>query len=123
MASLKSEARNVLNNARDAICWIAVWKDGKGGRSWYAMSFWPDYDENTCRFTGIEDYELEQLRNIHKLDPHAIFVNGYYFNLGDLEEMTVDSLTNTLRWHYERLMDAQLSDALISLEECVTGGK
>lgn len=119
MASLKHEARNVLAEARDAICWIAVWKDGVGGRSWNAMTFWPEYDEKTCRFTEIEDYELEQLRNIHKIDPNAIFINGYYFNLGMLEEMTADSLTDALRWHYEGVMDAQLSDALLSLEDVV----
>lgn len=113
MASLRTEAQDVLYEARDAICWIAVWKDGKG---WCAMTFWPQYDESSCRFTEVENYELEQLQNIVRLDPRAIFVNGYYFNLGSLENMSRDSLANSLRWHYEDLRDAQLVDALISLE-------
>ena len=32
---------------------------------------------------------------------HAIFVNGYYTNLGSTLEMTRESLTNALRWQYE----------------------
>lgn len=112
MASLRIAAQDVLCEARDGICWIAVWKTG---RSWNTMTFWPMYDERTGRFSEVDKDDLEQLQNIVSVDPNAIFLNGYYFNLGSLEEMTRDSLTNAIRWHYEDIRDAQLKDALISL--------
>ena len=110
MGSLRNEAQKVLDEARDAICWIAVWKEG---RSWHTSTLWLDYDAHTGRFTEIEEYNLDELRDIARLDPNAIIINGYHFNLGSLEEMTRDTLANALRWHYEDLHDAQLADTLI----------
>lgn len=110
MGSLRDEAQGILEEARDAICWIALWKTG---RSWHTMTFWPEYNNHTHRFDAFEDYDLNELKNIAKLDPSAIFINGYYFNIGSLEDMTRDGLANALRWHYEDLRDAQLVDAII----------
>lgn len=97
MAAIRQAAQNVLDVVRDGIGWIALWKSGKG---WMSMDFYPDYDERTQRFT-FEDYELEKLRAIFRQDPEAILVNGYFYNLGDPEAMTRDTLTNALRWQYE----------------------
>lgn len=97
MATLRQNAQDMLDIARDGIGWIALWKDGKG---WMSMDFWPDYDEEPDSLT-FDGYELEKLRSIFRLDPEAILVNGYYCNLGDPETMTRDSLAAALRWHYE----------------------
>lgn len=95
MASLRQTAQDMLDVARDGIGWIALWKDGKG---WMAMDFYPDIDR-TGHLT-FEDYELEGLRNIAKLDPQAILVNGWEHNLGDTTCMTRESLADALRWQY-----------------------
>ena len=97
MASIRQAAQDVIDEARDGIAWIALWKDGKG---WMSMSFWPDYDEATNRFT-FDEYDKSALQNIIKLDPAAVLVNSYYCNLGDTECMTRDSLVAHLRWQYE----------------------
>lgn len=111
MASIRTAAQYVLFEAKDEICWIAVWKDGKG---WKTESFWFDYDERTNRFEPAEADQIESLREILATDSHAILVNGYYFNLGDASCMTRDTLADALRWQYHN-GDALLVDALISL--------
>lgn len=110
MASVRKAAQDVLDEARDGIAWIAFWQDGKG---WMSMAFWPDYDERTNTF-NFEDYELERLRSIFRLDPEAILVNSYYHNLGDTEDMTRDSLANALRWQYVN-KSGQVLDILLKL--------
>lgn len=97
MASLRIEAQDVLDVAREGIGWIAVWKVG---RSWRTMGFWPDSDKNDNFL--FDSFELDALRNITALDPNAIFINSYYYNLGDTTCMTRDSLADALRWHYDR---------------------
>lgn len=106
MASIRTAAQDVLSIARDGIGWIALWKDGKG---WMSMDFWPDIDSRG-RLT-FEDYEIEWLQNIVKLDPRAILVNGWEHNLGDTTCMTRDSLADALRWQYA-LQNYQVADAL-----------
>jgi hypothetical protein len=96
MASLRIEAQDVLDVARDGIGWIALWKSG---RSWRSFSFWPEINkDNELVF---EDYEIEQLQNILAIDRQAILVNSWYHNLGDSECMTRDSLAEALRWQYD----------------------
>lgn len=96
MASIRTEAQDVLDIARDGIGWIALWKSGRG---WSTFCFWPDItSENELAF---EDYEIEALQNILVTDPRAIIVNSYYHNLGDTTCMTRDSLADALRWQYD----------------------
>lgn len=95
MASIRQAAQDVLDIGRDGIGWIALWKDGKG---WMSMGFWPDIDR-AGRLT-FEDYEVERLRNITKIDSQAILVNSWEHNLGDTTCMTRDSLAEALRWQY-----------------------
>lgn len=104
MASLKEAARSVLGDAQDAICWIAIWKTG---RSWHAETFyeteytesrnWPRKQEESWT---IGDDDAERLTEITAEDPDARLVNGYYANLGPLEEMTLASLTDGLDFQY-----------------------
>lgn len=98
MASIRTEAQDVLDTARNGIGWIAVWKNG---RSWRAMTFWPDDIDESGNPT-FDDFDMEGLRNIVKMDSGAVIVNSYWHNLGDTTCMTHDSLADALRWQYER---------------------
>lgn len=95
MASLRSVARNFLEEARDGIAWIAVYKVG---RSWYAEDVWPDLEGDSSLSFCPDDVSL--LRSVLVCDPNAILVNGYYCNLGPLDEMSVDTLSAALLWQY-----------------------
>lgn len=97
MASIRQEAQNMIDVARDGIGWIALWKNGRG---WQAMEFWPD-DVDASGNPTFDDFDMEGLLNIVKKDPGAIIVNSYWHNLGDTTCMTRDSLADALRWQYE----------------------
>lgn len=97
MASLREQARKLFDVAQEAIGWIAIWKEGRG---WKAWDFYPDYTERTNSFE-IEPEDRERMEEIVSSDGNALLVNGYYMNIGSLEEMTIESLTNGLRWQYE----------------------
>ena len=103
MASLREEARWILGEARDAICWIAVWKTG---RSWNIETLYGvEYDEGRTyprreSSWKIDEDDERRLREICEEDQNAILVNGYYCNLGSLEEMTLDSLIDGIRFQY-----------------------
>lgn len=101
MASLRSCARSIREEAADGIAWIAVWKVG---RSWNAEAIFPDdfCPETGSMVLGADDLALA--RKIVKADPNAIFVNGYYSNIGcgeDGETPDVQDLANAIRWQYE----------------------
>lgn len=96
MASIRTEAQDVLDIARDGIGWIALWKNG---RSWRTMTFWPDITSDGDLV--FEDFDREGLENIAAIDPRAILVNSWYHNLGDTTCMTRDSLADALRWQYD----------------------
>lgn len=96
MASIKKIAKEVIEDARDGIAWIAIWKTG---RSWNGCAYYPeDIDRNGVPTWGEE--EMTELKEIAKTDKNAIVVNAYWHNLGSVEEMTVESLANALRWQY-----------------------
>lgn len=96
MASIRTEAQDVLDVARDGIGWIALWKNGRG---WSTFCFWPDITSDGGLV--FEDYEIEGLQNVLETDPRAILVNSWYHNLGDTTCMTRDSLADALRWQYD----------------------
>ena len=99
MASIRNAAQWVLDDCRDGIGWVAIWKVG---RSWESERIYGvDFDEHTYTATIDDPEEQERLQNILAIDPHAIIVNSYYHNLGDTECMTRDSLADALRWQYE----------------------
>ncbi len=108
MASLRNVARNVLEEAREGIAWIVLYKEGRG---WQAACYWPDFTDNLDRFDFDPD-DLAEVKAALVADPHAIFVNCYYSNLGPTEEeMTIDTLTAALRWQYENHFNL-LADAV-----------
>lgn len=107
MASIRKAAQWVLDDCRDSIGWVAIWKEG---RSWESDRIYGvDFDERTYTATIDDADELEKLQAILTIDPHAIIVNGYYHNLGDPECMTRDTLADALRWQYE-LQHATVAD-------------
>lgn len=97
MATLRELARDNIVEASEGICWFALWKKG---RTWEMETFWVDYDEKTCLFR-IDDDDQERAREILKEDYDAVFINGYYDNIGSLEDMTISSLTDGLRFQYQ----------------------
>lgn len=107
MASLRTIARNTLEEARDGIAWIALYKEGRG---WQAACFWPDIDKDGRLAFEAED--MAKIKAILAADPHAILVNGWYSNLGSIDDMTADALVDYLRWQYEsgfnQLVDTDL---------------
>jgi hypothetical protein len=98
MASLRKCASWVLDDARDGIAWIAVWREGRG---WCSESFFPEEFDYSNNCMELSDDDYFRIQEILSIDEGAIFVNGYYTNLGLTEEMTVVSLTAALRWQYE----------------------
>ena len=79
------------------------------GRGWEAACFWPDINKNNEFIFDPDD--AWEIKLILATDPKAIFVNGYYTNLGPLEEMTRESLTAAFRWQYEEHFN-QLAEAV-----------
>lgn len=98
MASLRELARENISDAAFGVCWFALWKTGK---SWHMETFWPEYNERKDTFK-LEDYEVERAREILGEDYGAAFVNGYYCNIGTMEEMTIETLADGLRYQYEK---------------------
>ena len=98
MATLREIARENIVEASEGICWFALWKHG---RTWDIEIFWPEYDERKECFKMDED-EQERAREILKEDYGAVLINGYYDNIGSLEEMTISSLADGLRFQYDR---------------------
>lgn len=97
MASIKKVAQNVLEEARDGIAWIALYKVGRG---WNASCFWPDEKTDGSGDFTFEPYDIKEIKAILEIDKNAIFVNGYYTNLGDSDCMNRDSLADALLWQY-----------------------
>ena len=101
MASLRDEARYILDYARDGILWFAVWKTG---RSWHVREIitaeytqaWHNYPE---KWECDED-DMKTMTDIYNQDNNAVMLNGYYRNIGSLEEMTLDSLVDGIRFQY-----------------------
>lgn len=109
MASIRNAAQWVLDDCRDGIGWVAIWKEG---RSWESERIYGvDFDERTYTATIDDTEEQERLEAILAIDPHAIIVNGYFHNLGDPECMTRDTLADALRWQYE-LQNATVANFL-----------
>lgn len=105
MATIREATRNVINEARDGIGWIALWKEGRG---WESAVFWPDYDEQADCLAFSED-DLPEILEITEKDSDAIIVNGWIYNLGPVEDATVESLATALRWQRE-LHNARIID-------------
>ena len=106
MATLRELARENIVEAAEAVCWFALWKTG---RTWTMEQFYVDYDEKAHCFRIGED-DQEHCREILNEDYGAVFINGWYDNIGPLEGMTVSSLIDGLKYQYEK--GRKLSDCV-----------
>ena len=91
MASLRDAIKEQQEELQGGNVWVAFWKEG---RSWHSEAFHLDmgatlYPEDEWR-----------LREIEAADPAAIVLNGYLS-----ENMTLDELTTSIRYHYEHRMN------------------
>ena len=91
MASLRDAIKEQQEELQGGNAWVAFWKEG---RSWHSETFHLDmgatlYPEDEWR-----------LREIEAADPAAIVLNGYLS-----ENMTLDELTTSIRYHYEHRMN------------------
>ena len=91
MASLRDAIKAQQEELQGGNAWVAFWKEG---RSWHSEAFHLDmgatlYPEDEWR-----------LREIEAAAPAAIVLNGY---LSD--NMTLDELTASIRYHYEHRMN------------------
>jgi len=91
MASLRDAIKEQQEELQGGNAWVAFWKEG---RSWHSEAFHLDmgailYQEDEWR-----------LREIEAADPAAIVLNGYLS-----ENMTLDELTTSIRYHYEHRMN------------------
>ena len=91
MASLRDAIKAQQEELQGGNAWVAFWKEG---RSWHSEAFHLDmgatlYPEDEWR-----------LREIEAVDPAAIVLNGYLS-----EDMTLDELTTSIRYHYEHRMN------------------
>lgn len=91
MASLRDAIKAQQEELQGGNAWVAFWKEG---RSWHSDAFHLDmgatlYPEDEWR-----------LREIEAVDPAAIVLNGYLS-----EDMTLDELTTSIRYHYEHRMN------------------
>ena len=92
MASLRDAIKEQQEELQGGNAWVAFWKEG---RSWHSEAFHLDmgatlYPEDEWR-----------LREIEAADPAAIVLNGYLS-----EDMTLDELTTSIRYHYEHRMNS-----------------
>ena len=104
--TMREAAQYLREYAQDGICWIALWKDGRG---WSFNTFYLDEKRDG---TVVLDYpeDLEDLQGILAKDPHAIIVNGYQHNLAVSEGyVSRDDLARALRWQYD-LQHSTLAD-------------
>ena len=91
MASLRDAIKAQQEELQGGNAWVAFWKEG---RSWHSEAFHLDmgatlYPEDEWR-----------LREIEAADHAAIVLNGYLS-----EDMTLDELTTSIRYHYEHRMN------------------
>ena len=89
MASLRDKVKELQEDLRDGIAWVAFWKEG---RSWNAEDFHLEMGD----YLYPED--KSRLMEIRETDPAAVVVNGYYSGyLG--EDRSLDGLTAGVRHH------------------------
>ena len=91
MASLRDAIKERQEELQGGNAWVAFWKEG---RSWHSEAFHLDM--------GVTLYPEDEwrLREIESADPAAVVLNGYLS-----ENMTLDELTTSIRYHYEHRMN------------------
>lgn len=91
MASLRDAIKERQEELQGGNAWVAFWKEG---RSWHSEAFHLDMDAT------LYPEDEWRLREIESADPAAVVLNGYLS-----ENMTLDELTTSIRYHYEYRMN------------------
>ena len=91
MASLRDVIKAQQDELQSGNAWVAFWKEG---RSWHSEAFHLDMDAT------LYPEDEWRLREIEAADPAAVVLNGYLS-----ENMTLDELTTSIRYHYEHRMN------------------
>ncbi|OUO81204.1 antirestriction protein ArdA [Blautia sp. An249] len=91
MASLRDAIKEQQEELQGGNAWVAFWKEG---RSWHSEAFYLDMGAT------LSPEDEWRLREIEAADPAAIVLNGYLS-----EDMTLDELTTSIRYHYEHRMN------------------
>ena len=91
MASLRDAIKERQEELQGGNAWVAFWKEG---RSWHSEAFHLDMDAT------LYPEDEWRLREIESADPAAVVLNGYLS-----ENMTLDELTTSIRYHYENSMN------------------
>ena len=91
MASLRDAIREQQEELQGGNAWVAFWKEG---RSWHSEAFHLDMERPSTRG------RMAAAGN-RSGRPRAIVLNGYLS-----ENMTLDELTTSIRYHYEHRMNA-----------------
>ena len=91
MASLRDAIKERQEELQGGNAWVAFWKEG---RSWHGEAFHLDMDAT------LYPEDEWRLREIESADPAAVVLNGYLS-----ENMTLDELTTSIRYHYEHRMN------------------
>ena len=120
MASLKEEARRWFDDFQEGIAWMLVWKTG---RSWNITRLYDtEYTEGSSYHQRPSKWELsrddaEKIVAAMENDPHAMLINGYYNNIGTMEDMTLSSLIDGLKFQYD--FDGRISDDVLAVVNAV----
>ncbi len=98
MASIREIVRWYNDEIQDGIAWVAIWKEG---RAWKAEAFWIEdgsYDDGYI----FEREDRERMEEIIKIDPRAVMLNGYYCNVGAIEDgkAPITNIVCGVEWNY-----------------------
>ncbi len=103
MASLREEAKWFFDDFQCAVGWMLVWKEG---RSWNIKRMYDTEYEEGNRYLRrqsqwhISEDDKAEIERVLAVDPSAVLINGWYDNIGSLEEMTLNSLVDGIRFQY-----------------------
>ena len=98
MACLSELAKENMAEAKAGICWFVLWREN--GKIWKIERFDAKTDQQTKLFK-VKKEDYARMREILKEDYEAKFINGIIDNLGPIEHMTIQSLTNGLKRQYK----------------------
>lgn len=102
MASLKDIIKSDYDIIADGIAWVVIYKEGRNWESDYFYEESGSYDDGLV----FSSDDMEELRNIAKMDHKAICINGYYMGFG--YDFTQKEMENKILWMYnERLNQLQ----------------
>ncbi len=83
-----------IDELRDGIAWVVFWKTIN---IWNAVDIWLDIVDGNF---VIKDDDKVLIEEVLHQDSNAVILNSYYCDYLN-EDMSVEELTNGVRWHYD----------------------